>query len=188
VKMSKRAGNIITLRDVVDAVGPDAVRFMMCYRAPETVLDFDYGKVTEQTKDNPVFYVQMAHARIAGVFRNAVEVHPALTTDSAAVMDADLALLTDTGEISLIKTLAEFPRIIDAAARAKEPHRLAFYLYEAATALHGQYARGNDSPHLRFIQADEKLTAARLRLLNAVKQVITSGLGVLGVQAPDAMR
>ncbi len=188
IKMSKRAGNIVTLRDVVDAVGCDAVRFMMCYRAPETVLDFDYAKVTEQSKDNPVFYVQMAHARIAGVFRNAAEVHPALSPTSSKVLEADLSLLTDPGEHALIKTLAEFPKIVDAAARAKEPHRVAYYLYEAATALHGQYARGNDSPHLRFIQSDELVTAARLRLLIAVKQVITSGLGVLGVQAPDAMR
>jgi arginyl-tRNA synthetase len=188
VKMSKRAGNIITLRDVVDAVGCDAVRFMMCYRAPETVLDFDYAKVTEQSKDNPVFYVQMAHARIAGVFRNAAEAHPGLSPTSSKVLDADLGRLTDPGELALIKKLADFPKIVDAAARAKEPHRIAYYLYEAATALHGQYARGNDSPHLRFIQTDELVTAARLRLLIAVKQVITSGLGVLGVQAPEAMR
>jgi arginyl-tRNA synthetase len=188
VKMGKRTGNFVTLRDVVEAVGPDAVRFMMVYRAPETVLDFDYAKVTEQSKDNPVFYVQMAHARIASVFRNAAEAFPDLTPSSRAVREPDLSLLNDPGEISLIKKLADFPRLIDAAARAKEPHRLAFYLYDVATALHGQYARGNDSPYLRFIQADGKLTAARLGLLLAVKQVITSGLGVLGVQAPEAMR
>lgn len=188
VKMSKRAGNIVTLRDVVDAVGRDAVRFMMVYRAPETVLDFDYARVTEQSKDNPVFYVQMAHARIASVFRNAAELHPGLAPDSQAVTGADLSLLDDQGEIALIKKLADFPRLVDAAARAKEPHRLAFYLYDTATALHGQYARGNDSPHLRFIQPDEKVTAARLGLLIGVKQVITSGLGILGVQAPDSMR
>ena len=188
VKMSKRAGNFVTVRDVVEAVGPDAVRFMMVYRAPETVLDFDYAKVTEQSKDNPVFYVQMAHARIASVFRNALEAFPALTPDCAAVRTADLTRLDDLGELALIKKLADFPRLIDAAARAKEPHRLAFYLYDVATALHGQYARGNESPYLRFIQPDEQLTAARMGLLIAVKQVITSGLGVLGVQAPDAMR
>ena len=188
VKMSKRAGNFITVRDVVEAVGPDAVRFMMVYRAPETVLDFDYAKVTEQSKDNPVFYVQMAHARIVSVVRNAAEAFPALTPDCTAVREADLTRLDDPGELALIKKLADFPRLIDAAARAKEPHRLAFYLYDVATALHGQYARGNESPYLRFIQPDENLTAARLGLLIAVKQVITSGLGVLGVQAPDAMR
>jgi arginyl-tRNA synthetase len=189
VKMSKRSGNIITLRDVVDAVGRDAVRFMMCYRAPETVLDFDYAKVTEQSKDNPVFYVQMAHARIAGVLRQLADVHPALKAGCPQVLNADLSRLDDAGELALIKTLADFPRIINAAARAKEPHRVAFYLYAAATALHSQYARGNDSPHLRFIQPDdETLTAARLALLIAVQQVISSGLHMLGVHAPDAMR
>ena len=188
VKMGKRTGNFITVHDVVEAVGPDAVRFMMVYRAPETVFDFDYAKVTEQSKDNPVFYVQMAHARIAGVFRNALDAFPGLTPASPAVRDASFAKLDDPGEIALIKTLADFPRVIDAAARAKEPHRVAFYLYDLAIALHGQYARGNDLPHLRFIQPDESLTAARMGLLCAVKQVITSGLAVLGVQAPDAMR
>ena len=188
VKMSKRAGNIITVRDVVDAVGPDAVRFMMVYRAPETVFDFDYAKVTEQSKENPVFYVQYANARISSVLRNALEPFPALTAGSKAVRQADLTALTDPGEIALIKAMAEFPRVIDAAARAKEPHRLAFYLYELASTVHGQWTRGNDSPHLRFIQADENITAARLSLLIAVRQVITSGLGVLGVQAPEAMR
>ena len=188
VKMSKRAGNIITVRDVVDAVGPDAVRFMMVYRAPETVFDFDYAKVTEQSKENPVFYVQYANARISSVLRNVLESFPALTASSKAVRQADLSPLTDAGEIALIKTMAEFPRVIDAAARAKEPHRLAFYLYELASTVHGQWTRGNDLPHLRFIQADEKVTAARLSLLIAVRQVITSGLGVLGVQAPEAMR
>ncbi|MEQ1698326.1 MAG: arginine--tRNA ligase [Hyphomicrobiaceae bacterium] len=188
VKMSKRAGNIITVRDVVDAVGPDAVRFMMVYRAPETVFDFDYAKVTEQSKENPVFYVQYANARISSVLRNARDSFPALTADSKAVRQADLTPLTDSGELALIKTMAEFPRVIDAAARAKEPHRLAFYLYELASSVHGQWTRGNDSPHLRFIQADENTTAARLSLLIAVRQVITSGLGVLGVQAPEAMR
>ena len=188
VKMSKRAGNIITVRDVVDAVGPDAVRFMMVYRAPETVFDFDYAKVTEQSKENPVFYVQYAHARIASVLRNAAETFPALTHDSKAVREADLSCLTDAGELSLIKALAGFPRAVEAAARAKEPHRVAFYLYDLASITHAQWTRGNDSPYLRFIQSDEKVTAARLGLLIAVKQVITLGLGVLGVQAPDAMR
>jgi len=188
VKMSKRAGNIITLREVVDAVGRDAVRFMMASRAPETVFDFDYAKVTEQSKDNPVFYVQYAHARICSVQRTVADTFPGLTPDCKAVRKANLALLTDEGETALIKILADFPRVIESAAKAKEPHRLAFYLYDVAIALHGQYARGNDSPHLRFIQIDENLTAARLALLQAVKQVITSGLGVLGVHAPDAMR
>jgi arginyl-tRNA synthetase len=172
---------------VVEAVGPDAVRFMMCYRAPNTVLDFDYAKVTEQSKDNPVFYVQYANARIASVFRNAAEAFPALTPASKAVRHGDLAKIEDPGELAIIKKLAQFPREIEAAARAKEPHRIAFYLYDLASSVHGQWTRGNDLPYLRFIQPDETLTAARLGLLIAVKQVITSGLGVLGVQAPDAM-
>ena len=188
VKMSKRSGNLVTLRDVVDAVGRDAVRFMMVYRAPETVLDFDYAKVTEQSKDNPVFYVQYAHARIASVLRNGQEAFPALTADSDAVRCADLSPLSDPGELALIQMLALFPRLIEQAARAREPHRIAFYLYNLASSLHGQWTRGNDLTHLRFIQPDEKTTAARLALLIAVKQVITSALGVLGVQAPDTMR
>lgn len=188
VKMSKRAGNIVTLRDVVEAVGRDAVRFMMCYRTPETVLDFDYAKVTEQSKDNPVFYVQYAHARIVSVLRNAAEAFPGLDRDSAEVTGSDLALLTDAGEIGLMKKLADFPRVVEGAARAKEPHRLAFYLYDLASAVHGQWNRGNDSPHLRFISDNRGMTAARLALLIAVQQVITSGLGVLGVHAPEAMR
>ncbi len=188
VKMSKRAGNIITLREVVDAVGCDAVRFMMAMRAPETVFDFDYAKVTEQSKDNPVFYVQYAHARICSVLRTAAEQFPKLDQSIKAIGKADLAALTDEGEIALVKILADFPRVIESAAKAKEPHRLAFYLYDVAIALHGQYTRGNESPHLRFIQPDETLTVARIALLLAVKQVITSGLGVLGVQAPVSMR
>ena len=188
VKMGKRLGNIITVSDVVDAVGPDAVRFMMCYRAPTTVLDFDFAKVTEQSKDNPVFYVQYAHARIASVLRTVLETFPALTADSKTVREADLSKLDDPGELALVKKLAEFPVVIEAAARAKEPHRVAFYLYDLASSVHGQWTRGNDLPYLRFIQPDEPLTAARLGLLIAVKQVITSGLGVLGVQAPEAMR
>ena len=188
VKMSKRAGTFITVHDVVEAVGSDAVRFMMASRAPETVFDFDYAKVTEQSKDNPVFYVQYAHARICSVLRTVTETFPNLTPESALVREASLKLLTDEGEIALIKQLADFPKVVDAAARALEPHRIAFYLYDTAISLHGHYARGNESPHLRFIQTDESLTAARLALLLAVKQVITSGLGVLGVQAPEAMR
>ncbi len=188
VKMSKRSGNFITLRDVVDTVGPDAVRFMMVYRTPETVLDFDFAKVTEQSKENPVFYVQYAHARIVSVQRNAAEAFSDLDPDGYDYADAELSLLDDPGEISLMKRLADFPRIIEGAARAKEPHRLAFYLYELASAVHGQWNRGNDSPHLRFITESRGTTVARLRLLQAARQVITSGLGVLGVHAPNAMR
>ena len=188
-KMSKRSGTFVTLRDVVDEVGRDPVRFMMLYRKELEQLDFDFAKVLEQSKDNPVFYVQYAHARAASVFRNAQEVFPELSPGSRAVREADLSKLTDAGEIELIKKLAFFPRLITGAARAEEPHRLAFYLYDLASALHGQWSRGNDSPHLRFIQADDGvMTAARLALIAAVQQVISSGLSVLGVEAPDSMR
>jgi arginyl-tRNA synthetase len=188
-KMSKRAGTFVTLRDVVDEVGRDPVRFMMLYRKELEPLDFDLAKVVEQSKDNPVFYVQYAHARAASVFRNAQEVFPELSPGSAGVRDADLAKLTDAGEIDLIKRIAYFPRLIAGAARAEEPHRLAFYLYDLASALHAQWTRGNDSPHLRFIQLEDGvMTAARLAMIAAVQQVISSGLSVLGVEAPESMR
>ncbi len=188
-KMSKRAGTFVTLRDVVEEVGRDPVRFMMLYRKNDAPLDFDFAKVTEQSKDNPVFYVQYAHARAASLFRNAAEAFPGLTSDSAEVRDADLSKLDNSGEIDLMKRLAAFPRIITGAANAHEPHRLAFYLFELASALHAQWSRGNDSPHLRFIQQDDRdLTAARLALVAAMQRVISSGLAVLGVEAPDAMR
>lgn len=189
VRMSKRAGTFVTLRDVVDEVGRDPVRFMMLIRKNDAPLDFDLAKVIEQSKDNPVFYVQYAHARAASVFRNAKEVFADLEEGSSAVRRADLSLLQDAGEISLIKQLAAFPQLTAGAARAHEPHRVAFYLYDLASAFHTQWTRGNDSPHLRFIQPDERLvTAARLALIAATKQVISSGLAVLGVQAPDSMR
>lgn len=188
-KMSKRAGTFVTLRDVVDEVGRDPVRFMMLYRKELEPLDFDFAKVTEQSKDNPVFYVQYAHARSASVFRNAQEIFPELSKEGEAVRGADLSLLTDAGELGIVKRLAAFPRLMAGAARAEEPHRIAFYLYELASALHGQWARGNDSPQLRFIQPnDGVMTAARLALIAATQQVISSGLSVLGVEAPEAMR
>jgi len=188
-KMSKRAGTFVTLRDVVDEVGRDPVRFMMLYRKELEPLDFDLAKVVEQSKDNPVFYVQYAHARAASVFRNAQEIFPELAPGSKQVCEADLSRLTDAGEIELIKKLAFFPRLVAGAARAEEPHRLAFYLYDLASALHGQWTRGNDLPHLRFIQAEDGvMTAARLAMIAAVQQVISSGLSVLGVEAPDSMR
>jgi arginyl-tRNA synthetase len=187
--MSKRAGTFVTLRDVVDEVGRDPVRFMMLYRKELEPLDFDFAKVTEQSKDNPVFYVQYAHARAASLFRNAQEVFPELAKDSAAVRAADLSPLTDSGELDLIKKLAFFPRLVVGAAQAHEPHRLAFYLYDLASALHTQWTRGNELPHLRFIQAKDRLaTAARLALIAATQQVIFSGLTILGVEAPEAMR
>ncbi len=188
-KMSKRAGTFVTLRDVVDEVGRDPVRFMMLYRKNQETLDFDFAKVTEQSKDNPVFYVQYAHARAASIFRNATEQMPGLDLSAEALKNADLSGLSDPGEIELIKKIAAFPRLVEGAAKAHEPHRLAFYLYELASALHGQWSRGNDSPHLRFIQSNDGVaTSARLALIAATKTVITSGLKVLGVEAPDTMR
>ncbi len=188
-KMSKRAGTFVTLRDVVDEVGRDPVRFMMLYRKNDAPLDFDFAKVTEQSKDNPVFYVQYAHARAASIFRNAGEAFPGLTEDSAEVAGADLSRLEHAGEIDLVKRLAAFPRLVSGAAGAHEPHRIAFYLYDLASALHGQWSRGNESPHLRFIrQEDRGVTAARLALVSATRRVISSGLAILGVEAPEAMR
>ncbi|MBX9684765.1 MAG: arginine--tRNA ligase [Hyphomicrobium sp.] len=188
-KMSKRAGTFVTLRDVVDEVGRDPVRFMMLYRKNQETLDFDFAKVTEQSKDNPVFYVQYAHARVASVFRNVSEQMPGLDTSLKALSIADLSSLTDAGELDLIRRLGAFPRLIEGAAKSHEPHRLAFYLYDLASALHGQWSRGNDSPHLRFIQSNDGVaTSARLALIAATKTVINSGLKVLGVEAPDAMR
>lgn len=189
VRMSKRAGTFVTLRDVVDEVGRDPVRFMMLYRKNDAPLDFDFAKVTEQSKDNPVFYVQYAHARIASVFRNAAQAFPDLDASDAALAHADLSKLSDPGEIQLVKLLGSFPRLISGAVTAHEPHRLAFYLYDLAQAFHSQYNRGNDSPHLRFIDPEDmSVTAARLALISATRQVISSGLGVLGVEAPDVMR
>ncbi|MEQ1651791.1 MAG: arginine--tRNA ligase [Hyphomicrobium sp.] len=188
-KMSKRAGTFVTLRDVVDEVGRDPVRFMMLYRKNNEQLDFDFAKVTEQSKDNAVFYVQYAHARSASIFRNAAEQMPNLDLSPKALENADLSILNDPGEIDLIKRLGAFPRLVEGAAKAHEPHRVAFYLYDLASALHGQWSRGNDSPHLRFIQSNDGVaTLARLALIAATKTVITSGLKVLGVEAPDAMR
>jgi arginyl-tRNA synthetase len=189
VAMSKRAGTFVTLREVVDEVGRDPVRFMMLYRKNDAALDFDLAKVLEQSKDNPVFYVQYAHARAKSVFRNAREVFPALTEGAQEILNADLSRLDDAGEMDLMRKLAAFPAAAEGAARAHEPHRLAFYLYDLASAFHAQYARGNDLTHLRFIQPqDATLTAARLALIGANVQVLAAGLAILGVLAPDEMR
>jgi arginyl-tRNA synthetase len=186
-KMSKRAGNFVALREVVDGVGRDPVRFMMLYRKNDAPLDFDLVKVREQSKDNPVFYVQYAHARAQSVVRMAKEAFPQLSAD--ALLKADLGLLQDPGEIDVIKKLAAFPSLVEGAARAHEPHRLAFYLYDLASIFHTQWTKGNELPQLRFIQAsDGTLTAARLALIRATAQVLASGLALIGVHAPDEMR
>jgi arginyl-tRNA synthetase len=193
VKMSKRAGDLITLREVVDEVGRDAVRFMMLYRKNDAALDFDLARVIEQSRDNPVFYVQYAHARGCSVLRNAREVVrdlPADVGDRAKMLaDAPLAGLADEAELALMKRIALFPRLVEAAAAAHEPHRVAFYLYDLASEFHGLWTRGNDTPHLRFIiQNDPQMTVARLALVQGVVLILASGLALLGVGAPDEMR
>jgi arginyl-tRNA synthetase len=189
VKMSKRSGEFVTLRDVVDEVGVDPVRFMMVFRKNDAPLDFDFEKVTEQSKDNPVFYVQYAHARTESVFRQSQVEMPELSTRRIALHAAPFDRLTDEGEMALIRRLAAYPRIVDAAAEVHEPHRIAFYLYELAAEFHAQWNRGKESPHLRFINRDEAdSTTARLALVHAVKLVLASGLAILGVGAPGEMR
>src|SRR5665213_1840576 len=157
VKMSKRSGDFVTLREVVDEVGRSAVRFDMLFRKNDAALDFDLAKVIEQSRDNPVFYVQYAHARGASIARTAKAEMPGLTADLEALKGADLARLSDTGELTILRKLALYPRLIEAAAAAHEPHRVAFYLYELASEFHGQWSRGKDAPHLRFIMQDDPL-------------------------------
>ncbi len=189
VRMSKRSGDFVTLRDVVEEVGRDAVRFMMLYRKSDAPLDFDFQKVTEQSKDNPVFYVQYGHARAASILRNAAQEIPDIDLSAQSLAGADLSILQDQGEISLQRRLAEYPRLIEGAADAHEPHRVAFYLYELAAEFHQQWNRGKDLPHLRFINPDQPAsTLARLALVHAIKLVLSSGLDVLGVSAPEEMR
>ena len=188
VRMSKRSGDFVTLRDVVDEVGRDPIRFMMLYRKNDAPLDFDFAKVTEQSKDNPVFYVQYASARTHSVFRQAVEQLGDLDTSRSAIA-AHAERLKDAGELALIRKLAEYPRLIEAAALAREPHRLAFFLFDLASAFHSHWNRGNDDPDLRFVKVnDPYLTAARLGLVQAVSDVLTSGLALLGADAPSEMR
>ncbi|NVK34818.1 MAG: arginine--tRNA ligase [Rhodobacteraceae bacterium] len=188
-KMSKRSGDFVTLRDVVDEVGVDPVRFMMLYRKNDAPLDFDFQKVTEQSKDNPVFYVQYGHARCCSVMRQVLEEVPNLDITDSKLAEADFSVLEDSGEIELISKMAEWPKIIDAAAETHEPHRVAFYLYELASSLHGHWNRGKESPQLRFINVENnKVTLARMALVRAVSLVLESGLSVLGVDAPQEMR
>jgi arginyl-tRNA synthetase len=192
VKMSKRAGDFVTLREVVDEVGRDAVRFMMLYRKNDAVLDFDLAKVIEQSRDNPVFYVQYGHARGQSVFRNARAVFtdlPADFADPAVVDAAALERLSDPAELALMRQIALYPRIVEAASAAHEPHRIAFYLFDLASEFHALWTLGNTSPHLRFIiQNDRQMTVARLALVQGVVSVLASGLALLGVGAPNEMR
>jgi arginyl-tRNA synthetase len=190
VKMSKRAGDFVTLREVVDEVGRDAVRFMMLFRKNDAVLDFDLAKVIEQSRDNPVFYVQYGHARGQSVFRNARAVFSDLPADIAELAEiAPLELLSDPAELSLMRAIALYPRVVEGASVAHEPHRIAFYLFDLASEFHALWTLGNASPHLRFIiQDDRQKTAARLVLVQGVVTVIASGLALLGVDAPNEMR
>jgi arginyl-tRNA synthetase len=193
VKMSKRSGDFVTLREVVDEVGKDAVRFMMLYRKNDAVLDFDLAKVIEQSRDNPAFYVQYGHARGHSIFRNAREVVPDLPEDAQARAEflegSAVERLTDPAELDLLRRLALYPRTIEAAAIAHEPHRIAFYLYDLASEFHALWTRGRDLPYLRFIiNNDAEITKARLAMVQGVVSVLASGLAVLGVHAPDEMR
>lgn len=186
-KMSKRAGTFVTLRDVVEQAGADVTRFHMLTRKNDAPLDFDFDKVVEQSKDNPVFYVQYANARINSVLRKAAEA--GIVVDDATLAAADLGLLTHDAELKVAKQIAEWPRLVEIAAKGHEPHRVAFYLYELASDFHGLWNRGNDDTSLRFLQeGDVATTQAKIALIRAVAVVISSGLGILGVTPVDEMR
>lgn len=189
VKMSKRAGDFVTLREVVDEVGRDAVRFMMLNRKNDAELEFDLAKVIEQSKDNPVFYVQYAHARCTSVFRQAAQAFPTLDVSPVALAGANLALLDDSAERGILRHLASWPRLVEAAALAREPHRIAFFLEELAAMFHSLWNRGKDRTDLRFVNSNDSLsTAARLALVRGVMNVLSDGLALLGVSAPEEMR
>jgi arginyl-tRNA synthetase len=186
--MSKRSGDLVTLADVVEEVGADATRFMLMYRRNDAAMDFDFALVKEQTKDNPVFYVQYAHARTYSIFRVAASELPDLDVSKAALAAAHVERIVTSAELDLVRVLAAWPRIVTAAAIAHEPHRIAFYVHELAAAFHGFWGKGKDDPQLRFVnQADPTLTLARLALVDAVRQVIVNGLGILGVSAPEEL-
>lgn len=187
VKMSKRAGRFVTLRDIVTEVGAGVVRFIMLTRRNDQTLDFDVTKVTEQSKENPVFYVQYAHARCHSVLRHAADAGKDLT--ATHLVGADLSRLSSEEEVAIVKQMLSFPRLVEAAADAHEPHRVAFYLYELASSFHGLWNKGKDDATMRFlIEGDEELTRARLALVTSVAQVIACGLDILGVEPVKEMR
>ncbi len=189
VKMSKRSGSFVTLREIVDEVGPGPVRFMMLTRKNDAALDFDFDKVLEQSNDNPVFYVQYAHARASSAITKAKEAFPDIDLGASSLAAANLGLLTDEAELALIKKLAQFPRAVEGAAQAHEPHRVAFYAHEVAAVFHSLWTRGKESPHLRFIVSDSSdITRARLALVTGAAQVLRSSLNLLGVEAISEMR
>ena len=185
-KMSKRAGTFVTLRDVVEQAGADVTRFVMLTRKNDATLDFDFDKVLEQSKDNPVFYVQYANARVNSVLRKAREA--GIDCDDAALAGADLSLLSHEAELELARKIGEWPRLVEIAARSNEPHRVAFYLYELASDLHGLWNRGNDDATLRFIQDNKATSQAKIALVRAAGVVISAGLGILGVTPVEEMR
>lgn len=186
-KMSKRAGTFVTLRDVVEQAGADVTRFVMLTRKNDAALDFDFDKVLEQSKDNPVFYVQYANARINSVLRKARDA--GLDVTDAALLSADLSILTHEAELAMARKIAEWPRLVEIASRNNEPHRVAFYLYELASDFHGLWNRGNDDSSLRFIQDGDPATSqAKIALARSVSVVICSGLGILGVNPVEEMR
>jgi arginyl-tRNA synthetase len=186
VKMSKRAGTFVTLRDLIDEVGPDVVRFVMLTRKNDVALDFDFDKVTEQSKENPVFYVQYANARVNSILRKARDA--GLDVSDASLSASHLAHLGHEAELEVIRKLGEWPRLVEIAAKGHEPHRVAFYLYELASDFHGLWNRGNDDDSLRFIQGDTAISAAKIALVRAVGVVICAGLGILGVTPVEEMR
>ncbi|MCG8509247.1 MAG: arginine--tRNA ligase, partial [Rhodospirillales bacterium] len=188
-KMSKRAGTFVTLREVVDQVGKDVVRFIMLTRKNDAHLDFDLQKVTEQSRENPVFYVQYAHARIRSVMRKAAEDFGGVEPNIERLANADLDLLTDPDELALIKTMAAWPKTVEGAAESHEPHRVAYYLYELAAQFHTLWNKGNDDANLRFLLPGKpELTLARVAMIQGVAFVIASGLMVFGVTPVEEMR
>ncbi|NOZ65460.1 MAG: arginine--tRNA ligase [Alphaproteobacteria bacterium] len=188
VKMSKRSGSFITMRDIVDEVGKDVVRFIMLTRKNDASLDFDFARVTEQSKDNPVFYVQYAHARVHSVLRKAQAAFPALDMSKDSLAEARMSVFTDSSELSLIRNMMNWPRFVKSAALAREPHRIAYYLYELASEFHALWNKGNDNLDLRFIIEDDiEKTRARLALISAVRDIIASGLNILGVEPVTEM-
>lgn len=188
VRMSKRSGDFVTLRDVVDEVGPDAVRFMMLMRKSDAPIDFDLAKVVEQSKDNAVFYVQYAHARAHSIYRNAAQIHEGIDPTAVPTLAA-LAAISDPADLALVRRLALFPKVVETASSTREPHRVAFYLHDVASEFHALWNRGKDQPQLRFINDDDRRsTAVRLTLVRGVELVISSGLRILGVSAPVEMR
>jgi arginyl-tRNA synthetase len=188
LKMSKRAGNFVTLRDMIDSVGKGVARFIMLTRKNDAQLDFDFTKVKEQSKDNPVFYVQYAHARCCSVIRHAQEMFKNAKLDSKSLADVDFSLLTDESELAIIKLMAEFTRTVEIAAEAQEPHRIAYYLYDLAAAFHGLWNKGRDDASMRFLEEEKpELSIARVALLTAISTVIAAGLEIFGVEPAEEM-